>query len=97
MLNTELLKFVVHSAGCSTIKLLGLVTVAALLLMLEPVPAAAQRVVPRLNEDCPIGYADTRNGLCCSFGHRVEQLQSSQGRHFPAQSINVGSGYCLRE
>ena len=51
----------VRSAGCSTIALLGLVTVAVLLL-LEPVPATAQRVVPKLNEDCPIGYADTRSG-----------------------------------
>ncbi len=97
MLNTELLKFVVHAVGCSTITLLGLVTVAALLPLLEPVPAAAQRVVPWLNEDCPIGYADTRNGLCCIFGHRVEQLQPSQGRHFSAQSINVGGCYCRRE
>ena len=66
MQNAELLKFVVRSVGCSTIALLGLVIVIAVLL-LEPVPAAAQRVVPRLNEDCPIGYADTRNGRCCSF------------------------------
>jgi hypothetical protein len=96
MQNAELLKFVVRSAGCSTIALLGFVTVVALLL-LEPVPSAAQRVVPRLNEDCPIGYADTRNGRCCSFGRRVERLKPRQGRDCPAQWINVGGGYCKRE
>ena len=86
----------VRSAGCSTIALLGLVTVAALLL-LEPVPATAQRVVPKLIEDCPIGYADTRNGRCCSFGRCVERLQPRQGRDCPAQWINVGGGYCRRK
>ena len=96
MQNAELPKFVVRSAGCSTIALLGLVTVAALLL-LEPVPATAQRVVPKLNEDCPIGYADTRNGRCCSFGRRVERLQPRQSRDCPAQWINVGGGYCRRK
>ena len=77
-----------RSAGCSTIALLGLVTVAALLL-LEPVPATAQRVVPRLIEGCPIGYADTRNGRCCSFGRRVVRLQPRQGRDCPAHSFNL--------
>ena len=86
----------VRSAGCSTIALLGLVTVAALLL-LEPVPATAQRVVTKLNEDCPIGYADTRNGRCCSFGRRDERLQPHQGRDCPAEWINVGGGYCRRK
>ncbi|GIR75205.1 MAG: hypothetical protein CM15mP77_3620 [Synechococcus sp.] len=57
----------------------------------------AQRVVPKLIEDCPIGYADTRNGRCCSFGRRVERLQPRQGRDCPAQWINVGGGYCRRE
>ena len=96
MQNADLLKFVVRSAGCSTIPLLGFVTVIGLLLP-EPVPAAGQRVVPRLSDDCPIGYADTRNGRCCSFGRRVEQLQPRQGRDCPAQWINVGGGYCRRE
>ena len=96
MQNAELLKFVVRFVGCSTIALLGFVIVIGLLL-LEPVPSAAQRVVPRLIEDCPIGYADTRNGSCCSFGRRVEQLKPRQGRDCPAQWINVGGDYCLRE
>ncbi len=97
MQNAELFKFVVRSVGCSTIALLGFVIVIALLL-LEPVPSVAQRVVPRLNEDCPIiGYADTRNGRCCSFGSRVEQLKPRQGRDCPAHWINVGGGYCKRE
>ena len=87
--NAEPLKFVVRSAGCSTIALLGLVTVAALLL-LEPVPATAQHVVPKLIEGCTIGYAETRNGRCCSFGCRVVRLQPRQGRDCPAQSFNVG-------
>ncbi len=96
MPNADLLKFVVHAAGCSTITPLRLITVFGLLL-LEPVPAAGQRVVPRLSDDCPIGYADTRNGRCCSFGRRVEQLQPRQGRDCPPQWINVGGGYCRRE
>ena len=86
----------VRSAGGSTIALLGFVPVVALLL-LEPVPAAAQRVVLKLNEDWPIGYADTRNGRCFSFGRRVERLKPRQGRDCPAQWINVGGGYCRRE
>ena len=92
MQNAELLKFVVRFAGCSTIPLLSFVTVVALLL-LEPVPAAAQRVVLKLNEDCPIGYADTRNGRCCSFGRRVEQLKPRPGRDCEVLWINVGGGY----
>ncbi len=67
MQNAELPKFVVRSAGCSTIALLGLVTVAALLL-LEPVPATAQRVVPKLIEDCPIGYADPAMAAAAVLG-----------------------------
>ena len=80
-----------------TMDRLPLVLVPLLLLLLNPSMVRAQRVVLKLAKDCPIGYLDTGNGRCCSFGQRVDVVQPREGRVCPSQWTNVGGGYCRRE
>ena len=71
--------------------------VQLLLVLFSPSMARAQRLVLKLADDCPIGYLDTGNGHCGSFGQRVDVVQPRQGRDCPSQWTNVGGGYCRRE
>ena len=73
------------------------ILVQLLLVLFSPSMARAQRLVLKLADDCPIGYLDTGNGHCGSFGQRVDVVQPRQGRDCPSQWTNVGGGYCRRE
>jgi len=60
-------------------------------------PARAQRVVPKLNSLCPLGYVDTFNGKCSTLGLMDYQVQPSNGQACPAGWFAVGGGYCRRK
>ena len=74
---------------------------AALLLSLGatglPQPARAQRVVPKLQTLCPLGYVDTFNGRCSTLGLMTYTVAPTEGRPCPSGWMNVGGGYCRRK
>ena len=60
-------------------------------------PAVAQRVVPKIGSICPLGYVDTFNGKCCTFGLMNYTVQPTNGQPCPTGWINVGGGYCRQQ
>ena len=59
--------------------------------------ALAQRVVPKRQADCPMGYVDTAKGTCSTLGlmtYTVEPLE--QGAACPSGWVDVGGGYCRK-
>ena len=60
-------------------------------------PAQAQRVVPKLQVVCPMGYVDTFNGKCSTFGLMNYTVQPTNGQPCPTGWINVGGGYCRQQ
>lgn len=66
-------------------------------LMLSPLPAGAQRVVKKLGTICPLGYVDTLNGNCTTFGLMRYTVQPTNGQPCPSGWMNVGGGYCRKK
>ena len=60
-------------------------------------PAEAQRVVPKLDVMCPLGYVDTFNGKCSTLGLMTYTVQPTDGKPCPEGWMNVGGGYCRRK
>ena len=63
-------------------------------LMMLPVPALAQRVVPKIGSLCPLGYVDTLNGKCSTLGLMKYTVEPTKGNPCPEGWMNVGGGYC---
>ena len=59
--------------------------------------AWAQRVVPKRQEVCPMGYVDTAKDTCSTLGLMTYTVQPSRGDRCPSGWINVGGGYCRKE
>ena len=59
--------------------------------------AQAQRVVPKLQVMCPLGYVDTFNGKCSTFGLMTYTVAPTRGKACAEGWMNVGGGYCRRK
>lgn len=80
-------------AGARLLPLAGLVCLAGL-----STPAAqAQRVVPKLDVMCPLGYVDLYNGKCSTLGLMTYTVQPTNGKPCPEGWMNVGGKYCRRK
>lgn len=73
--------------------LAGLVTLAAL----NPRATLAQRVVPKLDVMCPLGYVDLFNGKCSTLGMMTYTVKPTDGKPCPEGWMNVGGKYCRRK
>lgn len=71
--------------------------VAAAVMLLEPQPAQAQRVVRKIGAICPLGYVDMLNGKCSTLGLMRYTVQPTNGQACPEGWMNVGGGYCRRK
>lgn len=60
-------------------------------------PGRAQRVVPKRQTDCPMGYVDTARGTCSTLGVKTYTVQPAQREVCPSGWVNVGGGYCRKE
>lgn len=61
-------------------------------------PAArAQRVVPRLQALCPLGYVDMLNGKCSTLGLMRYTVTPTNGKPCLEGWMNVGGGYCRKK
>jgi hypothetical protein len=60
-------------------------------------PAWAQRVVPKLQAICPLGYVDTFKGTCSTLGLASYTVAPTRGKACPSGWMNVGGGYCRRK
>ncbi len=78
---------------------LGLPALVVLALVpLAWAPAArAQRVVPKLQALCPLGYVDMLNGKCSTLGLMRYTLAPTNGKACLEGWMNVGGGYCRRK
>jgi hypothetical protein len=54
-------------------------------------------VVPKIGSICPLGYVDTFNGKCSTFGLMNYTVQPTNGQPCPTGWINVGGGYCRQQ
>ncbi len=73
---------------------LAVLAAGATLLLTTPMPAAAQREVPKIGSICPLGYVDLFNGRCSTLGLMTYTLRPTGGEACPAGWMNVGGGYC---
>jgi len=77
---------------------LPLVGALALALAGLGAPAAwAQRVVPKLQTICPLGYVDTFKGTCSTLGLATYAVTPTHGKACASGWMNVGGGYCRRK
>ncbi len=74
-----------------------LLTAAGLVTTLVIQPAQAQRVVPKIGNICPLGYVDTLNGKCTTFGLAIYTVQPTNGEACPSGWMNVGGRYCRKK
>jgi len=66
--------------------------------VLHASPSAwAQRVVPKLENACPMGFVDTFNGRCSTLGLMTYTVKPAQGKACPSGWMNVGGGYCRKK
>lgn len=75
--------------------LLPFLALASLLALSAPV--RAQRVVPKLQSLCPLGYVDLFNGKCSTLGLMTYTVQPKNGEPCPSGWMDVGGGYCRRK
>lgn len=75
----------------------GAAVMALSVIGLDPAPALAQRVVPKLGTLCPLGYVDTLNGKCSTLGLARYTVQPTNGQACPSGWMNVGGGYCRKK
>ena len=73
------------------------VALAGAALSIGMLPARAQRVVPKLDTICPLGYVDTLNGKCSTLGLMRYEVKPTNGQACPSGWMNVGGGYCRRK
>jgi hypothetical protein len=59
--------------------------------------ARAQRVVPRLQALCPLGYVDMLNGKCSTLGLMRYTVMPTNGQPCLEGWMNVGGGYCRKK
>jgi len=59
--------------------------------------ALAQRVVPKRQADCPMGYVDTAKDTCSTLGLMTYTVRPSMGGSCPSGWGNIGGGYCRKE
>jgi hypothetical protein len=57
-------------------------------------PAAAQRVVPKLGNICPLGYVDLLNDSGSTLGLITYTVRPTNGEACPEGRMNVGGSYC---
>jgi len=74
-----------------------LLAAAGLCTALASQPAQAQRVVSKLGNICPLGYVDTLNGKCTTFGLANYTVQPTNGKACPEGWMNVGGEYCRKK
>lgn len=60
-------------------------------------PARAQRVIPKIQNLCPMGYVDTFNGKCSTLGLMNYTVAPTEGRPCQEGWMNIGGGYCRRK
>ncbi len=75
----------------------GIAVMVLGVIALNPAPARAQRVVPKIGTICPLGYVDTLNGKCSTLGLASYAVQPTNGKACPAGWMNVGGGYCRKK
>ena len=61
-----------------------------------PSVGLAQRVVPKRQAVCPVGYVDTAKGTCSTLGLQSYTLRPLEGNACPDGWMNVGGGYCRK-
>ncbi|MDA0716838.1 MAG: hypothetical protein O2839_01300 [Cyanobacteria bacterium] len=59
--------------------------------------AQAQREVPKIGNICPMGYVDTLNGKCSTFGLMTYTVQPTNGEACQAGWMNIGGKYCRKK
>ena len=59
--------------------------------------ALAQRVVPKRQADCPMGYVDTAKDTCSALGLMTYTVQPLKGGRCPSGWDDIGGGYCRKE
>jgi len=62
-----------------------------------PQQANAQRMIPKLQASCPMGYVDTSNGKCSTLGVMTYTVAPRERRNCPQGWISIGSGYCRKK
>ena len=83
--------------GCRFLSRLTLVLASTLGCVAVLPPAQAQRVVPKLQVMCPMGYVDTFNGKCSTLGLMTYRVTPTQGKACLEGWMNVGGGYCRKK
>ncbi|WP_232756078.1 hypothetical protein [Vulcanococcus limneticus] len=78
------------------LELSALLSLALTPLALAPA-ARAQRVVPKLQAICPLGYVDMLNGKCSTLGLMRYTVTPTNGKACLEGWMNVGGGYCRRK
>lgn len=66
-------------------------------MVLQTLPAQAQRQVPKIGSICPMGYVDMLNGKCSTLGLMTYTVQPTNGEACPEGWMNVGGGYCRKK
>ncbi|MEI6029843.1 MAG: hypothetical protein WCQ20_01610 [Synechococcaceae cyanobacterium ELA739] len=79
------------------LRAITLLTAAGLCTALASQPVQAQRVVSKLGNICPLGYVDTLNGKCTTFGLANYTVQPTNGEACPSGWMNVGGEYCRKK
>ena len=76
---------------------LAAVAAVAASMVLQTLPAQAQRQVPKIGSICPMGYVDMLNGKCSTLGLMTYTVQPTNGEACPEGWMNVGGGYCRKK
>lgn len=83
--------------GCRSLSRWALLLASSVAAVALVPPAQAQRVVPKLQVVCPMGYVDTFNGKCSTLGLMTYTVAPSQGKACLEGWMNVGGGYCRKK
>ena len=75
----------------------GVCLIAALDVAGDVSQALAQRVVPKRQADCPMGYVDTAKDTCSTLGLMTYTVRPSKGGSCPSGWGNIGGGYCRKD
>lgn len=76
---------------------LALMATSSLVVVALAPGAQAQRVVPKLQALCPLGYVDSFNGKCSTLGLMTYTVTPTRGKACAEGWMNVGGGYCRRK
>ncbi|MCX5944591.1 MAG: hypothetical protein NTZ53_04635 [Cyanobacteria bacterium] len=83
--------------GRPSLSRLALLLVGSIASVVVVPSARAQRVVPKLQVVCPMGYVDTFNGKCSTLGLMTYTVTPTRGKACLEGWMNVGGGYCRRK